>query len=426
MRIYFSGLGGVGIGPAALIAKDMGHEVIGSDVQASSGTKAMEAAGIEVNIGQDGSDIAVAHSEKPIDWFIYTPALPKDHPELQFVKDQKIKASKREDFVNYLLKESNLKLIAFSGTHGKTTSTAMMAWLFKQFNVPISYSIGTTIPWGPNGRYHPNSEYFIYEADEYDKHFLKLKPYSSIISSIDYDHPDTYPTEAEYLDAFVEFIANCHCCFMWSKDADRIGLGANIPNCVHSFSSGENLKKIALAGLHTKENAFLVAQAFKELNPSIEFKKIYQAINAFPGAGRRFEKLADNIYSDYAHHPAEIRATIEMAKEIGRRVVVVYQPHQNVRQHELLVSDGYGDCFDDANSVYWIETYLTREDPKLEVVPPERLVETVNAKDRVEIVKDMNELARAVESIAEKSIVVIMGAGDIDDWARTSFQNHSK
>jgi len=415
----------VGIGPAALLAKGIGYDVLGSDLQASSGTKEIQDANIEVFFGQTGSDIAVAHSDKPIDWFVYTPALPKDHPELVFAKEQGIKCSKREDFINHLLKESKLQLIAFGGTHGKTTSTAMMVWLFKSFNVPASYSVGTNLDWAPSGHFHPNSKFFIYEADEYDKHFLKLKPYSSVISSIDYDHPDTYPTEEEYLEAFAQFVASSHCSFMWSRDAERIGLGQTQPSCTHSFSDSENLVKIKLPGLHTKENAFLVAQAFKELNPTIIFKEIYKAINSFPGAHRRFEQLTDNIYSDYAHHPEEIRATIQMAKELNKRVVVVYQPHQNVRQHRLLEQGGYGDSFDKADAIYWVETYLTREQKDLEIIKPEKLIETVNARDKVENSPDLEILAERIKSHAKKSLVIIMGAGDIDDWARKHFSKKS-
>ena len=198
MHIYFSGISGVAIGPLARIARDAGHTVTGSDLAENLVTEELRQAGITFTIGQDGSYLREVHAASPLDWFVYTAALPADHPELALAKELGIRVSKRDEFLAEFLKEQNLKLIAISGTHGKTTTTGMTVWALKQLGVPVSYSVGSTLSFGPSGAFDPDSEYFVYECDEYDKNLLHFSPYLSLLTSIDYDHPDTYPTEEEY------------------------------------------------------------------------------------------------------------------------------------------------------------------------------------------------------------------------------------
>lgn len=195
MNIYFSGLGGVGIGPLTEIARDAGETVMGSDLHESLLTEELRTQGVKVNIGQDGSFLKACHDESPLDWFVYTAALPADHAELMLAKELGIRTAKRDEFLAEFIKAHNLKLIAISGTHGKTTTTGMTVWTLKQLGIPVSYSVGTTISFGPSGAYDPQSEYFVYECDEYDRNFLHFFPYVSLLPSVDYDHPDTYPAQ---------------------------------------------------------------------------------------------------------------------------------------------------------------------------------------------------------------------------------------
>ena len=422
MRIYLSGVGGAGIGPLALLAKDLGHEVFGSDVQENSQTKQLEKAGISINYIQDGTELEKLHKKSPIEWFIHTPALSADHPELAFAAGAGIKTSKSGEFINQILEEKNLRLIAISGTHGKTTTTAMMIWLFDRFKFPVSYVVGTDLSWGPNAQFKGESEYLIFEADEYDKKFLDFKPYSAIISAVDYDHPDTYPTVEEYKDAFIDFVASSHCAYLWRDDAVYLNIDGSMPHCAHTYGAEENLNEYKLVGEHNRHNAFLVAQAFKELYPEIPYIEVVKHLNNFPGSKRRFEQLSDNKYTDYAHHPREIESTIEMAHELGKTVVVVYQPHQNVRQHQIIKDGGYKDAFAEADKVFWLPTYLTREDPDQPVLGPKRLVATVSNYKDVEIIEDIDVLIKPITEISKKAIVVFMGAVDIDDWARANFK----
>ena len=171
MHIYFSGIGGAGIGPLALIAKQAGLEVSGSDKQDSDYIKYLHSKGIDdIHIGQARETITKVHNNSPIDWLVYTSALPLENPgapELKFCKEQGIKTSKRDEFINLILGEKKLKLIAIAGTHGKTTTTAMVVWLFKELGLPISYALPAKVSYGDMGQYTEGSEYFVYEADEY-------------------------------------------------------------------------------------------------------------------------------------------------------------------------------------------------------------------------------------------------------------------
>ena len=164
MNIYFSGIGGVGIGPLAMLALDGGFNVEGSDLQQSAMFDAVTAHGATTYIGQDGSQITRAHKSAPIDWFVYSSALPADHPELAFAKEHGIKISKRDGFLNDFLREKNLNLVAVAGTHGKTTTTAMVTWIFKALNIPVSYSIATNISFGNAGEYTAQSRFFTEEV----------------------------------------------------------------------------------------------------------------------------------------------------------------------------------------------------------------------------------------------------------------------
>ena len=411
MNIYFSGIGGVGIGPLAEIAHDAGYTVYGSDQQVGLMTARLEAKGMPIHIGQDGSFLQKVHDESTIDWFVHTAALPPNHPELSLARQLGIKTAKRDELLAHIIKDKQLKLIAVAGTHGKTTTTGMLIWALQQNNIPISYSIGTTISYGASGQYTPDSEYFIYECDEFDRNFLHFSPYLSIITSIDYDHPDTYPTEDEYKAAFRQFITQSKDTILWQQDYAYIE-GRAFPNT--EIQNETNTLPLKLPGAHYRRNATLVVKALESL--SIGDASSNQLIlESFPGTDRRFERLAHNLYSDYGHHPVEIAATLQMAKECSDSVVLVYQPHQNIRQHEV-IEQYTNDIFHDAEIVYWLPTYLSREDPNLITLTPEELSHNVSNAQ----VADFNdELWHNIEQARrEGKLVIAMGAGSIDTWLR--------
>ncbi len=410
MKIYFSGIGGVGLGPLAEIALDAGHEIVGSDTSESLTTKQLEDRGITISYDQSG---VFLDAQEAIDWFVYTSALPLDHPELLRAKAHGIKISKRDELLAHIIKEKNLTLLAVAGTHGKTTTSGMLTWALQELGVPVSYSIGTTLSWGPSGRFDPAAKFFVYECDEFDRNFLRFSPELSIITSVEWDHPDTYPTEDDYKGAFQQFIHNSTTAIMWQHDADWL---ATDDQNTWRLQEDE-LLEITLPGRHNRQNATLVLKALERLGIGSETEN-RQAITSFPGTNRRFERLDHNLYSDYGHTPSEIAATLQLASELSDDVVLVYQPHQNIRQHEI--RDHYtNEIFKYASMVYWLPTYLSREDPSLEVLTPETLTSQLDTSKVA--IADMNE--QLASEIARHrtagQLVLLMGAGTIDAWART-------
>ena len=407
MNIYFSGIGGVGIGPLAEIAHDAGYDVVGSDREDSLMMNALQKRGITITTVQDGAFLREQHEKSPIDWFVYTSALPDNHPELVQARELGIRTAKRDELLAHIIKEKNLKLIAIAGTHGKTTTTGMVVWLAKYFGVPVSYSIGTTLSWGPSGRYIPGSEYFVYECDEFDRNFLHFHPYVSLVTSVEHDHPDTYPTAEDYDKAFRQFALQSESLFSWRELAHVFGETDTITYL------DEVSPYVRLHGEHNRRNASLVLAALEQFG--LPAKYAADGINKFPGTNRRFEKLADNLYSDYGHTPTEIAATLQMARELSDHVILVYQPHQNVRQHE--VKDHYTDAvFANAETVYWLPTYLSRENLDLAILSPDDLSKHVSNV----IVTDLDDtLWQTInEARAQGKMVLCMGAGTIDGWIR--------
>ena len=412
MNVYFSCIAGVGIGPLAEIAKDAGYEVAGSDLADSLITKELQAKGIPITKNQDGSFLKARHEEKPIDWFVYSSALKEDSPELVMARKLGIKTSKRDGFLPVFIRDNHLKLIAIAGTHGKTTTTSMLVYAFQQLGLPVSYSIGTTLSFGPSGKYDPNSEYFIYECDEYDRNFLNYEPYLSLIPSVDYDHPDIYPTQKDYLDAFHQFAINSQQIIAWEDQPSEIY--KNLANITLLKTSEIDIFS-RLAGEHNRRNATLVKAALKRLDINEDIDEI---LANFPGSDRRFEKLAEHIYSDYGHHPVEIAATLQMAHELSDRIVLVYQPHQNSRQYQI--RSQYDDkLFKYANKIYWVPTYLTRENPDLATLTPNDLAENITDKTKL-VFSNLDEglWKNISDDVAKGYLALFMGAGTIDDWLR--------
>ena len=413
MNIYFSGIGGVGIGPLAEIALDAGYDIVGSDATEGLMTSELKKRGVDVSIGQDGSFLRNQHHNKTIDWFVYTAALPHNHPELLAARELGIKTAKRDELLAHIISEKNLKLIAIAGTHGKTTTTGMMVWALKQLGVPVSYSIGTTLSWGPSGLYDPKSQYFVYECDEFDRNFLHFNPYLSLITSVEHDHPDTYPTADEYFKAFGQFVDQSAHSIAWQNDLSFLAENSS------TWLLGANeISQLRLPGQHNRQNATLVEKGIEYLS----LPPVSQILEQFPGTNRRFEKIDERIYSDYGHTPTEITATLQMAREISTPVALIYQPHQNIRQHEIL--NQYTDAvFAGADEIYWLPTYLSREDPALEVLSPEQL--TVNLSKANLHISDLNdELWQTIVELQQKGYLVLcMGAGDIDNWLRRQSSN---
>jgi UDP-N-acetylmuramate--alanine ligase len=435
MHIYFSGIGGVGIGPLALIAKEAGYEVSGSDLSEGEFIKYLRAKGInDIHIGQGRNKIADVHARKRIDWLVYSSALPKtnpQHPELLFCQENEIKATKRDELLNKIIEEKKLKLIAIAGTHGKTTTTAMVVWLLKELGLPVSYSLGAKISFGDMGTYHPNSQYFVYECDEFDRNFLAFHPYLSIIAGVAYDHHEIFPTLHDYQNAFRDFVAQSKEVVIWHDDYSKLNFPKEKKFMVTNYDD-PLISQIQLPGLYNRRDGWLACKAVQEVtNKPIE--QLIEYMSAFPGVSRRFERVTENLYTDDAHTPEKILGCMSVARELASRtkqkIVVIYEPLTNRRMHYL--GPAHRNVFDGANSIYWVPSYLAREDPALQILTPVELISHLSPELQ-SIAKPIDnkiKLKALIENHIKSGDMVVAiaggGAGSLDEWLRKNFSNNN-
>lgn len=429
MHIFISGIGGTGVGPLAMIAQQAGYTVSGSDKQDSQYIEYLKKHGItNIHIGQTEEAIAKVHDTNPIDWYVYSSAVVKenaDAPELQFVRNQNIKHSKRDELLNQIVHDKKLKMIAIAGTHGKTTTTAMAVWLLSQLNIPLSYILPAKTSFAEMGHFDPKSEYFVYECDEFDRNFLAFEPYLSLITGVSWDHHEIFPTREDYQEAFKEFISQSAHTVLWQEDYDYLDL-TGTSHLEVLDSDHPHIADIALLGKFNRLDAWLVIQAVHEVTKT-PIKELIPHMSRFPGLQRRMEQLAPGLYSDYAHTPEKIRggmsAALELAAEKNQKVIVVYEPLTNRRQH--FMKDDYKDCFAGAAKVYWIPSYLAREDPEQAVLSPTELITHLADPSIAEPMERSEKLKTAIQKhLDDGDMVVGMagGGGDsLDEWLRKNF-----
>lgn len=425
MHIYFSGIGGTGIGPLALVAKQAGYEVSGSDKQMSSYIEYLETQGItNVHIGQNAEDIDAVNQSHPIDWLVYSSALPMEdphHPELVYCQQNGIKATKRDEFLNKILEDKDFGLVAIAGTHGKTTTTAMTVWLLQQLHVPISYILPAKTSFAQMGAYTEGSKYFVYEADEFDRNFLSFNPRLSLITGVDWDHPDIYPTKEAYNEAFEQFLQQSEHTVMWQVDVDRLGLNTTDGITILDEVSPD----ISLLGEVNRQDGWLAVQAVHALTKT-PVETLIGHINQFPGVSRRFEQIAPGVFSDYAHTAPKIRGALQLGHEVaGDKLVVVYEGLHNTRQH--FMKDDLVHLFDDVKHLFIVPSYLAREDTSLDLWSPEDLKALMSDQAQSHITAAQLDTVlydSLYKYLLDGNVVLCLsagGGGSLDEWLRKQF-----
>ncbi len=431
MHIFFSGIGGTAIGPLALIAKQAGYVVSGSDKQDSQYIEYLRKKGIsDIHIGQSKQSIESAHANNPIDWFVYSSALELEdpnHPEIKFVNDNNIKKSKRDELLNRILTDKKLKMIAIAGTHGKTTTTSMVIWLFKQLDIPLSYSVGAKIGFGEMGQYDAKSQFFAYEADEFDHNFLAFHPEISLITGISWDHHEIFKTYQDYLDAFKKFIDQSKHTVLWHQDWCSLDFASETDNDkISTIGADQQMFGLDLPGYTNRQDAQLAIEGVhRATGEGIE--KLVGIMNKFPGLQRRMEEIIPGLYSDYAHTPDKVRGGLSVALDIAKakkqNVVVVYEGLTNRRQHYMI--DDYKNCFDGATKVYWIPSYLAREDPDQRIIEPSELIKHLANPEIAEPMQRDTQLKETIQKHLDAGDMVVTmagGGGDsLDEWIRKEF-----
>lgn len=449
-HIYIVGIGGAGMSAIARVLLDRGFAVSGSDIELTRRTADLYAAGANIYKGHKGSRIGEAQM------VVVSSAIPDDNPEVLAAKEKGIPVLKRGELLGSLMNK-NIG-IAIAGTHGKTTTTGMVSQILFDADEDPTVIMGGTLPSiGSNGR-AGHGKHFIVEADEYDRMFLGLRPKVSIVTNVEYDHPDIYPTSDDYMQTFTEFVDVL-------PDNGHLIICAEDPNAVSLLKVKPGLKKTAygigfpitptpgltlllasdlktndiggtdflvekdleplgrislrVPGEHNVNNALAAIAATLD---DVDFDTIAQSLNSFSGVHRRFEIRGQVqgtvVVDDYAHHPTEIRTTLAAARQRypEHHIRAVWQPHTYSRIR-VMMSD-FATCFKDADDVIVLDIYRSREDDTLGL--DSRAIAKAIQHDHVEHIGSLSEASDYVlNKLGMKDVVITMNAGDahvISDW----------
>lgn len=434
-NIYFLGIGGIGMSALARYFYQKGCIVSGYDKTPSPLTKKLEEEGILVHY-EDNPDLIPEN----VDLVILTPAIPTDSLELNYLRDIKANIMKRAEVLGEISRRCDS--VAVAGSHGKTTVTAMITHLLNfagkkmsAFVGGIAKNINSNVVIGDE-----NDEIVVMEADEFDRSFLQLTPYISIVTSIDADHLDIYGDKEQLVQGFEQFvnktksdgvvICNQSLQLVTTRkkltygieNADVMARNIRIENELTKFSvvTKEGLEmgdyEMQLFGVHNVMNALAAIMACLQLR--VDMKVIKEGLAAFQGVQRRFDIRFRNesvcYIDDYAHHPEEIKATLKAAREIypEREMTVVFQPHLFTRTRDFM--DEFAEALSLADKVILMEIYPAREKP-IPGITSSALLEKISCKEKQICQKD--ELLATLKN-ANPSLLLTMGAGDIDRFVQ--------
>jgi len=443
-QIHFVGIGGSGMSSLAEIMHAWGFEISGSDSQENESVIRLRKLGCTINIGHDAVAI------KNHDALIFSSAIPKTNVEIIEAKNRSIPLIRRAEMMGEILRGKYAFGVA--GTHGKTTTTTMLGSIWKNAGKDPTLLAGG-VSRGENltavaGR----SNTFIFEADEFDRSFLSMRPTSAIITNIDSDHLDCYGTFAEIQKAFTTFASSIPFYGRLVVNADDAGVQSILPTLkksstinygVNSDSQyrasqiknqgqgmvftleayGKILGEIQLQvpGLHNVYNA--LAAATLSLEEGLAFSQVAEGLKEFKGVKRRLEfkgqKSGVAFYDDYAHHPTEVAATLQAARKLGSgRLMVVFQPHLYSRTQQLYKE--FAAAFSNCDEVFVTSIYPAREKP-IANVEGSLITEAIqSANHNVNTVNYVTELKSIPNKVSSRlsagDVVVTMGAGDIGEY----------
>ena len=449
--IYFLGIGGIGMSALARYFNSIGVKVSGYDKTNTPLTEQLTAEGIAIHFEDN-----VEMIDKMVPLVVYTPAVPKSHKELNYFQQNNYPVIKRSDVLQAIT-DSSFN-ICIAGTHGKTTTSTMVAHILTHSQFGCNAFLGGIAVNYDSNFWNSDNNVCVVEADEYDRSFLKLSPDIAIISSMDPDHLDIYGTAENMEQAFIDFSGRIkhgglllskfglkrnndlkgHRHFTYHLDNKKADVYAsNIRTHSGSYifdvetskeppfggQGGWALKNVVLnmGGLHNIENVLAAITVAHHLK--IEDDKIVKAVTSFKGVKRRFEYVVKTdklVYiDDYAHHPEELRALITGAKKLfgNKKIVVIFQPHLYSRTKDL--ADGFAEVLDLADEIILLPIYPARELP-MEGVSSEMITERMSNEYKMVLSKDdlLKHLGQEkdahVEEGFEGTVIISAGAGDID------------
>ena len=445
--IHFVGIGGIGMSGIAEVMHQLGYKVQGSDQSDSYVVEKLRKQGIPVTIGHKADNLGDAAV------VVCSTAIKETNPEFQAAAERRLPRVRRAEMLAELMRMQ--KTVAVAGTHGKTTTTSMIAALLDSGGVdPTVINGGIINRYGSNARLG-KSDWWVIEADESDGSFLRLDGTIAVVTNIDPEHLEHYGSFDRVKDAFVEFIENVPfyglavLCVDHPEVQNIIGRIRDRRIVTYGFSALADVRAdnvtpvpggtrfdalilgkdgerrsvavhIPIPGRHNVQNALAAIAVALELGISDE--TIVAGFERFEGVKRRFTKVGEAdgaiVIDDYAHHPTEIRAVLAAAREGAKeRVIAVMQPHRYTRLQSLM--DEFQNAFNDADVVFVTPVYPAGEEP-IEGVDAAALVEGLRAHGHrmVRTVDNIDELCRELRDLAaDGDMIICMGAGDITKWA---------
>lgn len=438
-KIYFIGINGIGMSGLAKIMKIKGFEVSGADLSRSYITEELENLGIKVYSEHDASNV------KNCDTIVMSSAIKEDNPEYKYAKENNIPMIKRGELLGQLINAETG--IAVAGTHGKTTTSSMLsvAMLSKDPTIVV----GGVIPEIGSNAKPGLSEYFIAEADESDNSFLYMKPSYSIITNIEADHLENHGSLENIEKSFTKFMDQTTKEIIVCGDCENIKRLTNGRENVVKYSicdetadiyakniviseekteftvvlKGKEIGSfiISIPGEHNISNSLPVI--YLSLKFGIKKDELEKALKGFHGAKRRYDVLYNKkikVIDDYAHHPTEIKATLQGARSIERRkVTAVFQPHRYSRVNFLF--EEFKNAFEGVDELYLMPIYSAGE-KNIYGITLEKLKEKINHSSTI-IIEDSKKIQDLIEKCQEERVFLFMGAGDISKLAHKISEN---
>jgi UDP-N-acetylmuramate--alanine ligase len=459
-RIHFIGIGGTGLSAIARVLYESGYQVSGSDQALSPLAQDLQAQGLHIIIGHQAENIEGAQL------VVRSSAISDDNVEVVEARKKGIPVLKRSEFLSSLMDKHYG--IAVAGTHGKTTITAMIAWMLTSMGQDPTFIVGGVLNNLGKNAHAGKGSALVIEADEYDRMFMGLTPRLAVITSIDHDHPDCFPTQEDYFKAFDEFAAQVGAkgiLLVCTNDvgAARLGLlaekrGQNVltyairdpkntaayrpadyiadtlstnRNGGQSFDAyctlaGKKFElhpaiRLRIPGKHNVQNALAALAVAHQMQLSLA--QASQALSEFSGTGRRFEVRGEargiTVIDDYAHHPTQIRATIDAARMRypGGRLWVVWQPHTYTRTRALLAD--FATAFDGADRVVVTEIYAAREKPPADGFSSRQVVAAMKPAE-AQFMADFSQVVDDLTGgLLPGDVLLVLSAGDADQISST-------
>ncbi len=440
-NVYFIGVGGIGMSAIARYFNTIGKSVAGYDKVSKPLTDDLINEGINIHFSDDILNIPEEFKNKHNTLVVYTPAMPKNHKELNYFIEEGFEIKKRSEVLGMLSREK--KCIAVAGTHGKTTITTMIAHLMRKSRMGCSAFLG-----GISKNYKTNfladkdSKYVVVEADEFDRSFLQLNPQKAIISAVDADHLDIYSNENELKSAFKQFVNQINpggkllvkaeldfeiperddievYTYSLDKESDFRAENIRIENGLYVFDfiglKGKiNNLKLGLPGLMNVENA--IAAIGIATMSGVHNDEIFNSLKKFKGIQRRFDYQIhrdDFVYiDDYAHHPEELKASIRSARELfkGKKITGIFQPHLYTRTRDFV--DGFAESLELLDEIILLDIYPAREE-SISGVRSELIFNKIKNQNKTLCTKA--ELLEILKN-RKPEVLMTLGAGDIDEF----------